>query len=133
MALQNAITSGDNAQAAALAAAKTALEAMDATLSANKLELVCGSFTGNAPLSSMTAQTVNLGFQPRLVLFGVSNFVYGDSDGYNTNCVAIYPGVVSTSYKSGDATGSVQITTNGFQVAGRANSQNYVHYYTAFR
>ena len=142
-ALQNAITSGDNAQASALAAAKTALQnaitaesqtrsQTDATLSANKLELVCGSFVGTADNDTMTAQTINLGFQPRLVIFGVSDFLYSGADGYNSNCVVVYPGVVCNGGTGWDA-GTAQITSTGFQTAGRSNFIDRVYRYAAVR
>ena len=143
-ALQNAITSGDNAQASALAAAKTALQnaitaesqtrsQTDATLSANKLELVCGSFVGTAPDESMTAQTINLGFQPRLVLFGVTeDFTYAGTEGFNCNCLVLYPGVVCSGGTGWDY-GSGQITSNGFQAAGRSNYGGKTYRYAAVR
>ena len=143
-ALQNAITSGDNAQASALSAAKTALQnaitaesqtrsQTDATLSANKLELVCGSFVGTAPDESMTAQTINLGFQPRLVLFGVTeDFTYAGTEGFNCNCLVLYPGVVCSGSTGWDY-GSGQITSNGFQAAGRSNFQGHTYRYAAVR
>ena len=142
-ALQNAITSGDNAQAAVLSQAQAALQSSiaaestarsqgDATLSANKLELVCGSFVGTADNDTMTAQTINLGFQPRLVIFGVSDFLYSGADGYNSNCVVVYPGVVCNGGTGWDA-GTAQITSTGFQTAGRSNFIDRVYRYAAVR
>ena len=143
-ALQNAITSGDNAQAAALSQAQAALQSSiaaestarsqgDATLSANKLELVCGSFVGTAGDGTMTAQAVNLGFQPRFVIFGVANdFRYGGSEGADNNCMAIYPGV-SCNGHTGSAPGGAQITATGFEAAGRSNYYGTTYHYAAVR
>ena len=143
-ALQNAITSGDNAQAAALSQAQAALQSSiaaestarsqgDAVLSASKLELVCGSFVGTAGDGTTTAQAINLGFQPRFVIFGVAqNFVYNGMNGSDNNCMAIYPGVVCSGSTGWDP-GSAQITATGFQAAGRSNFQGTTYHYAAIR
>ena len=97
----------------------------------NKAELVMGSYTGTSA-DDVTVLTVTLGFQPRVVVFGVAGFRYNGAEGSDNNCMALYPGVDCTG-TTGWNTGGGRITADGFQVWGRSNYINSVYHYAALK
>ena len=97
-----------------------------------KCELISGSFTGTAQSNTMTEQEIVLGFQPKAVFIGSNPFQYGADSGFNANCVLIYPGIKCSGNNSWQYS-SLEITENGFLVAGLANQNQIVFQYIAIR
>ena len=96
-----------------------------------KAEMVTGSYTGDA-VDDSTVQTVTLGFQPKLVVFGVADFRYDGAEGLDNNCMALYPGAEFTG-TTGWNKGGGKITATGFQVYGQSNYNGTVYHYAALR
>ena len=128
-ALQNAITSGDNAQAAALSQAQAALQ----QALSRKLEIITGSFVGNAAAGTTAEQAIQLGFQPSCVIFGNASFRYDGQDGMSSNCVVLYPGVSCSGLSSLGKYGGGRIGPTGFFVNGGSNFLNTTFQYIALR
>ena len=97
-----------------------------------KTEVVTGSYTGTAEDRTTTAQDITLGFQPKLVVFGVADFRYNGAEGVDNDCMALYAGAEHEG-TTGWAEGGGKITATGFQVFGRSNSIGTVYYYAALK
>lgn len=97
-----------------------------------KLELVSGSFTGTSPGGTATPQDITLGFQPKLVISGAAGFSYVASNGYDCNCVVIYPGTICAGTTT-QGRAELSITSTGFRVTNMANENGVVFQYVAFR
>ena len=101
--------------------------------SSRKLEMVTGSFVGNATAGTTAEQAIQLGFQPCCVIFGNANFRYDGEDGMSSNCVVLYPGVSCSGRSSLNTYGGGRIGPTGFFVNGVSNFLNTAFQYVAFR